>query len=133
MKKLMISIFTIMMVVSCTGCSSLLIATTNNSYQCAESKPTNKTTITQQVGANSYEYSGNVQFILTSYQHIEDGSYNGLDIMTYVDLNTGVMYVCTEKYAYGYGTTWEVLVNADGSPVIYEDLEALREKCNWGK
>lgn len=79
----------------------------------------------------SYVCTGNVTFVPISYMHIKDSTINGLDILQYVDLDTGVMYVYTEKYGSGYGTTLEVLVDADGNPRVYEDLDTLRTKYNW--
>lgn len=80
----------------------------------------------------SYTYEGDVIYVPVSYQHIKDGTMYGLDIIHYVNLNTGVMYVYTEKFKSGYGTTWCELRNPDGTLVIYEKLDELREKHSWG-
>lgn len=80
---------------------------------------------------NTYEYSEDVRYVPITRQHIKDGSINGFDIARYVDLDTGVIYIYTEKYLNGYGTTWEISVNPDGTPVTYAGLEEIRKQYNW--
>ena len=79
----------------------------------------------------TYIYSGNVWFAPINTQNVYDGTFNGVDITTYVDLNTGVMYVFTSRFHSGYDTTWEMLVNADGTPAVYENLDELRDQYDW--
>lgn len=88
--------------------------------------------IPDQESVSTYKYSGDITFVPISYQHIDDGT-TGLDILQYVNLDTGVMYVYTEKYKRGYATTLCELRHPDGTLMVYEDLETLREKYNWNE
>lgn len=90
-----------------------------------------KENIVHQENVLEYGYSSDITFVPISYQHINDGTRSGLDILQYVNLDTGVMYVYTEKYQRGYATTWCELRNPDGTLMIYEDLKALREQYDW--
>lgn len=70
---------------------------------------------------DSYRYlSKNHRFVVVSYEHIDVGSINGLNISTLVDRETRVMYILAEKYQSGYGLSMEVLVDANGRPILYE-------------
>ena len=62
---------------------------------------------------------------------IKDGTKNGMDIVQFVDLDTGVIYVYIEKFSSGYGLDIEPMLNADGTPKIYENLEDLRKEYNY--
>lgn len=65
--------------------------------------------------------SGAMLFTPVGVQHISDGTIGGLDIRYFVDKNTGVLYALTEKYRWGYGLSFTVVVDTDGKPVIYEE------------
>jgi hypothetical protein len=80
---------------------------------------------------SSYNLEGDIQFVPVSYEKIHDGTINGLEMIKYVDLSEGTVYLYTEKYSSGFGTTWTLLEDKDGNPVLYEDLENLRDKYNW--
>lgn len=54
-----------------------------------------------------------------------------LDFVEYVDLDTGVMYLYIEKFRTSYAIEFQVLLNADGTPCVYENLEELKQKYNW--
>ena len=51
------------------------------------------------------------------FEYVEDGYYGRFDVVR--DTQTGVMYAVSSK-PYNYGTV-TVLVNADGSPLLYEE------------
>lgn len=86
-----------------------------------------------QSNLDTYVYEGEIIFVPVTYQHIDDGTMNGLDLIRYVDLNTGVLYLYTEKYYSGYGITWEMLVDEFGNPLKYDNIDALREKYGCTK
>lgn len=69
---------------------------------------------------NTYEYTKDNRFEISSQEEIDDGTTNGLTIRVLVDKETGVMYLYTEKFKSGYGTSLTVLVDKDGKPLIYE-------------
>lgn len=90
-----------------------------------------ETVAPSQNNIESYIYEGDVIYVPISYQRINDGT-NGLEILQYVNLNTGVMYIYTEKMHAGYGITWCELRNSDGNVVVYKKLDELRAKYNYG-
>lgn len=116
MKKILVLITMVAMMSVLTGCGEI-VNEVKDSFDFTQSD------------INTYTYSGDVQFIPISWQNIDDDTRNGLDITRYVDLETGVIYIYAEKN--GYGSTWEVSVNPDGTPIIYADLEQLREINNY--
>lgn len=89
--------------------------------------------IPEQRNVSTYGYYGDVKYVAVSHQNIKDGTRFGLHIVEYVNLDNGLMYVYTEKYSNGYGTTWCEIKNPDGSLVVYEHLEELRKAYNWSK
>lgn len=127
MKKLSIICLIIGILLCITGCDFSVLE--------AEASKPSEEVIGLYISHNnieSYKYEGDVIYVPVSYQHIKDGSINGFDIIQYVNLNTGVMYVYTVKHNSGYGTTWCELRNPDGTLVVYEKLDELREKHSWG-
>jgi len=75
--------------------------------------------------------SGNVRFVPIEKESIYL-NYEYLYMYTIVDLETGIMYLYTEKEvsgveARGFGTTFTMLMNSDGTPCVCEKLNALRE------
>lgn len=72
-----------------------------------------------------------IRFVPIDKYTLKDGSINGMDFVTFVDLENGVMYLYTEKYRSGYGTTWEPIYNKDGTLSVYENLDTLRIKNDW--
>lgn len=64
---------------------------------------------------------------------IGNGRINGAFFVEYVDLETGCMYLYTEHYQCGYGTTFTPLMNPDGSICVYDedDLDDLRDKFDY--
>jgi hypothetical protein len=76
-----------------------------------------------QYDVDSYKYSSNgtkARFKIVSYQKINDGTNNGIKFLTFVDTQTKVMYVQTEKFQSGYGLAMQVMVDTNGKPLIYE-------------
>lgn len=110
-------------------CIGILLCTTG----CSLSEEQLDGVVRTQDNITSYEYVGTTTFVPVSYQCIKDGTFNGLTIIQYVNLDNGVMYVYTEKYNEGYATTWCELKNADGTLMVYEKLDELRETYNWSK
>lgn len=94
-------------------------------------KDINAKITTVQEDINSYVFYGDTQFVPVSYQRIEDGTRNGLDLIQYVDLKEGTIYLYTEKFCSGYGISLTMLLDSEGKPVLYDDLESLRKEYNW--
>lgn len=68
----------------------------------------------EDVSQSSYKKNAAVTPNITSYSDLDDGNYFYI-----VDENTGVVYLCYDGYR-RYGMT--VMFNADGTPVLAEDL-----------
>lgn len=76
---------------------------------------------TDQYDPNTYKYSNDSRFKVVSIENIEDGTINGLTIIVLVDKKTKVMYMQTEKFQSGYGITLQVLLDAEGKPLLYDE------------
>lgn len=130
-KKLSLLIILIFIIFSFTACSK---SPTTSQYPNTTSTSSNVTLRSiDQTKPDTYRYTDNPQFVAVTYQHIKDGTTNGLKMIQYVDLNTGTMYLYTEKYLGSYANTFVPLLNPDGTPVVYDDLETLRNKYHWNK
>lgn len=70
---------------------------------------------------NTYQYSSDNRFLVVDVEHIDDGTVNGITLSTLVDRQTKVMYVLTEKFQSGYGISFDVIINSEGKPLIYDD------------
>ena len=71
------------------------------------------------------------RFVPVDNYTIADGSLNGINFITYVDLEDGCMYVQIEHFQAGYGLSFTKLTDKDNNACIYEDLESLREYYNY--
>ena len=129
MKKTLL-ITLLLLITGLTGCIQVVDGSAGNGTTSVSTSVEDALMPTQK-NINSYELDGNISFVPVSYQYVKDGTTNGLDIVQYVDLSTGVTYVYLEKYKSGYGITMEMLVDEDGNPLIYKDLDQLRSKYNW--
>lgn len=69
---------------------------------------------------SSYNYQDNSEFKVVHYEVIDDGTFNGLQISIVVHKETKVMYKQTTKFNSGYGLSSELMVDADGSPLLYD-------------
>lgn len=56
---------------------------------------------------------------------------NGIDFITYVDLENGTMWLYTRKYYSGYGVTMTKLTDENNNACIYEHLDELRQKYKY--
>ena len=79
-----------------------------------------------------YKYKGDTQFVPISQQFIKNSSSDVMEMTQFVHLKTGVIYLYTERhetgvYAEGIGTTWTMLVDVEGNPLVYENIEELRK------
>ena len=121
-KKLLLLVILISIIFSFTACGTLATTTYSDSEG-------SELIFTNQSDADTYPYTDNPQFVAVSYQNIYDGTL-GLKLTQYVDLNTGTMYLYTESND-NDSTTFTPLINPDGTAVVYDDLETLRNKYHW--
>lgn len=64
---------------------------------------------------------GGSQYTVISKEKIDDGSNSGLEISTLYHNKTKVMYVLASKFYTNYSISFEVMVDADGNPLLYEE------------
>lgn len=73
------------------------------------------------------------RFVPVDKYTIEDGTTNSMDFVTFVDLENGTMWLYTEKFQSGYGTTFTKLTDENNNACIYEQLDELRSEHNYKK
>lgn len=78
-----------------------------------------------------YSNSDELNYAPIGYQNITDGGTK-IAVAEFVDLDTGVIYVKVSQFKQGYDISWSPKYNAEGLPVIYEDLEILRKAYDYG-
>lgn len=84
---------------------------------------------TRQDNIDTYSVSGNPTFLPITYQHVNDGSMNGIAIVEFVHTSDGTVWNSTEKYNNGLTTTFTQEFGPDGKPVLYDgDLNTLKAK-----
>lgn len=71
------------------------------------------------------------RFVPVDKYSIYDGTTNGMDFVTFVDLENGTMWLYTEKFQSGYGTTFTKLTDEYNNACVYEQLNELRDKYNY--
>jgi hypothetical protein len=76
---------------------------------------------------NSYRYANNARFVITSREQVKLGAGDTKTFYTIVDLKTGCMYLQSSEYNYGLTTDLVQLTNADGSPMVVHDIDAMRD------
>lgn len=80
---------------------------------------------------NTYSISGDVIFLPLSYENIDDGTINGIDIVQYVNIENKTVWVSYEKFKDGYGVSFVQQFDENNEPVLYDgDIEALKQKYN---
>lgn len=80
---------------------------------------------------STYIYKTGLKFVCVDIQSIKISSAEYLLFLTFVDLETGVMYFSTLDQDEHECKTFETLLNADGTPCVYEELEELRKLHGW--
>lgn len=117
-KKVNIILLFILLISLLMACSNLNQTTTKNNPEESFNKE-NITTI-ERYDESTYQYSSdNNRFTVVAVERIKDGTSSGITISTLVDRNTKVMYMLTEKFQAGYGISFDVILNAEGTPLIY--------------
>lgn len=71
------------------------------------------------------------RFVPVDIYTVDNGKLNGLDFVTYVDLENGTMWLYSSAFCNGYGTTFTKLTDENDNACIYEDLDELRDKYNY--
>ena len=81
---------------------------------------------------STWVYEGDNSLVAVSHTFIKDGDVNGMDIVEFVDLDNGNMYLYTSKYLGGFGCTMiPKYADSEGNIQVYEDLEVLRKLHNY--
>ena len=120
MKKSIIMIVTVLTLSSLCGCSS----DTENSSEILSQLTSRGTE-----NIDDYSVSKNPTFLPITYEHINDGTINGIDIVEFVHTSDGTVWNSTEKYNNGIASTFTQEFGPDGKPVLYDgDLNALKAK-----
>ena len=81
---------------------------------------------------STWIYEGDGNFVAVGHTFLKDGDIDGMDIVEFVDLDNGNMYIYTSKNSSGFGCTMiPKYADSEGTIQVYEDLEALRELHNY--
>lgn len=127
MKKFAITLISASLLIALVGCSSSQpLETSYTDYASNSGLPSvsEKSQPTpDQYDISSYLYwPDDSRFTVVAVERIEDGTNSGITITTLADRKTKVMYLLTEKFQAGYGISMDVLVNAEGKPMIYDGV-----------
>lgn len=80
---------------------------------------------------DTYSVAGDVIFLPIAYEHIKDGTANGVDIIQYVNIKDNTIWVLYEKYKAGYGISFVQQYDKNNNPALYGgDIELLKQKYN---
>ena len=72
---------------------------------------------------NTWKYAQGANFVPISYENVDDGTLGGIKFKHFVDTRTGCIWVLVEKYAAGYGISFEMVKDAKGEPLVLEGWE----------